>query len=188
MKKVLFVLLGVAALAVTLPVTAEDNLLQNRSFEEPKGATGENPAGWYAWNWDYNGINTEVRRTGSQAIYVSAEAKPESHSGILYHYKAVKPGKTYSFSCYVRNSSKDPITAGAYGQVSIEWVKDDKEIDDTRTWGDTWGADLSASDWKLVNVTGAAPEGADSCKFVIQFFNKDGKGIFYADDAVATEK
>jgi hypothetical protein len=31
-------------------------------------------------------------------------------------------------------------------------------------------------------------EGADGCNFVIQFFNKDGKGTFYADDAAMTEK
>lgn len=171
-----------------MPAIAEEGPLPNAGFEEPKSAAGEDPAGWWSWNGDYNGATTDAAKTGAQSIYVSSEGKPECASGILYNYKPVTPGKTYSFSCYVRNSSKDPISGGAYGQVSLEWRKGDKEIDNSRAWGETWGAGLSASEWKQVNVTGVAPEGADGCNLVIQFFNKDGKGAFFADDAAIAEK
>ncbi|MDD5270628.1 MAG: carbohydrate binding domain-containing protein [Candidatus Omnitrophica bacterium] len=187
MKRYYLFLIAIS-MGIAAPAIAAESPIPNASFEEPSGAAGGEPAGWWSWNGDYNGVTSDAAKTGAQSIYVSSEAKPECASGILYNFKPVTAGKTYSFSCYVRNSSKDPISGGAYGQVSLEWRKGDKEIDGTRTWGETWGPELSDSDWKLVNVSGAAPDGADSCNLVIQFFNKDGKGTFYADDAVISEK
>lgn len=162
------------------------NLAPNASFEEPKGIVGDNPAEWWSWNSDYNGITIEKMRTGNQSAYISSASEPESHSGIIYYYRNIKPGKTYAFSCYVLNSAQDPMTKGAYGQLSIEWRIGEKEI--SRAWGPTFGADLSTTKWKLEEMTGMAPADADNCNFVIQFFNKDGKGAFFADDVTIEEK
>jgi hypothetical protein len=131
-------------------------------------------------------LTTDAKRTGEQSAYLTAETKPDTHSGVLYRFRGVKPGTEYVFSCYVLNSSKDPITGGAYGQLSIEWLKNEKEID--RTWGVVWGPDTSASEWKLVEMTAKAPADADACNFAIQLFRKDGSGTFYADDVVVLEK
>jgi hypothetical protein len=170
-------------------------LLPNAGFEEPRGSDSGDPSGWTCWNSDYNGIVTGKARTGIQSIYISSPPEPETHSGIYYHFNGVKPGAEYALSCYVINSDINPITGGAYGQLSIEWQKKGKDkdsndisVDITRAWGPTFGADLSASEWKLQTMTAVAPADADSCKFVIQFFNKDGKGTFYADDVSAGEK
>lgn len=184
--KSFYVLIAVVFLVVPGVLVAAQNFLPNSSFEEPKGAVGEDPSEWWSWNSDYNGVTTDAKRTGKQAIYFTSYPNPEEHGGILYTYENVKPGKTYSFSCYVINSVTEPMLGGACGQLSIEWRKGDKEID--RSWGPSFGADLSRSEWKLVTMTATAPQEADSCNFVIQFFNKDGQGGYYADDANAEEK
>lgn len=184
--KSFFVLIVVVFLVVPVVAFAAQNLLPNSSFEEPKGDVGEDPSGWWSWNSDYNGVTTDAKRTGKQAIYFTSYPNPDEHGGILCTYKNVQPGKTYAFSCYVINSMTDPMIGGAYGQISIEWKIGDKEI--SRDWGPTYGADISSSAWKLVTMTATAPQEADSCNFVIQFFNKDGQGGYYADDASAEEK
>ena len=170
-------------------------LLLNSGFEEPKAAPGSDPAGWLCWNADYNGITGDKARSATQSVYISSAAKSGSHSGVFYHYEGVKPGKEYLFSCYVINSAKDPITGGAHGRLSIEWQrrgkdKDGKDIaiEISRSWGQTFGAGLSRSYWKLQSLTAIAPAGAESCNFVVQFFNKDGKGAFFVDDASAAER
>lgn len=166
-------------------ITAE-NLLPNGSFEEPKGIAGSDPSEWISWDSDYNGIGTKKAKTGNQSVYISSPPQPESHSGIYYQYNGVKPGKAYVFFCYVLNTIKDPLTKGAFGQLSIEWRKGDKEL--SRNWGPTFGAGLSTTGWKLESMTAVAPADADNCKFVIQILTKDGKGTFYVDDVTVEEK
>lgn len=181
-------LFGAAVIILILSGSAygEGNVVPNASFEELKGFDGENPAGWWSWNSEHNGLTTAASRTGEQAVLISAEANNETHSGVLYRYRNVVPGKIYDFSCYVKNSTTDPITGGAYGQLSIEWLKNEKETE--RTWGATWGPDVSDTEWKKVEMTAIAPADADACNFVIQFFRKDGSGGFYADDVMVEEK
>lgn len=181
-----FILFAVVFLAVPVVASAAQNLLPNSSFEEPKGITGDDPMGWWSWNADYNGITTDAKRTGKQAIYFTSYPNPDDHGGISYSYANVKPGKNYTFSCYVINSKTDPMNGGAYGQLSIEWRKGDEEID--RAWGPAFGEELSRSGWKLMTMTATAPAEADSCNFVIQFFNREGQGGYYADDATVEEK
>lgn len=170
-------------------------LLTNAGFEEPKGGSGNDPAGWLCWNADYNGVTGDKARSGTQSIYISSATKPESHSGIFYHYEGAKPGKEYLFSCYVINSATDPITGGAYGQLSIEWQKKGKDkdgkditIEISRSWGPSFGGDLSSFYWKLQSMPAIAPVATESCNFAVQFFNKDGKGTFYVDNASVEEK
>ncbi len=170
-------------------------LLVNPSFEEPKKVIGNDPSNWYSWNGAYNGISVEKVRIGKQSVYISSPSQPESHSGIFYHYDHVRPGKSYKFSCYVINSSKDPIKGNAFGQISIEWQKKAKDkdrkdrlIEISRDWGPSFGPELSTSEWTLQSWTAEAPADADGCNFVIQLFNKAGKGTFFVDDATADEK
>lgn len=181
-----FVFTVMACFIFTAVAYGAQNLAPNASFEELKGIVGDNPTEWWSWNSDYNGITIENARTGSQAVYLTSPPEPESHGGVLYYYKGAKPGNVYAFSCYVMNSAKDPITKGAYGQLSIEWKKGDLEI--TRAWGPPFGPDLSISEWTLQSMAAEAPADADGCNFVVQFFNKDGKGAFFIDDVTVEEK
>jgi len=181
-----FILLAMGCFVFTAMAYGAQNLVPNASFEEPKGMEGDNPVDWWSWNPEYNGITIENAKTGSQAVYLTCPPEAESHAGVLYYYRGVKPGKTYAFSCHVINSAKDAITKGAYGQLSIEWKKGDQEI--ARAWSPAFGYALSASEWTLESMTAEAPAGADSCNFVVQFFNKDGKGTFLMDDVTVEEK
>lgn len=186
MVKRFFILSIAVFLTVPVVASAAQNLLPNASFEEPQGGIGEDPADWWSWNSEYNGITTDAKKTGKQGIYFNSYSKADEHGGIITTYKDVKPGKAYTFSCYVINSITDPMIGGAFGQLSIEWRSGDKEI--ARDWGPTYGAALSSSECNLETMTSTAPTDADSCNFVIQFFNKDGQGSYYADDASVEEK
>jgi len=184
--KVLSLLLIIVMLAITLPVIAAENLLENPSFEEPT-YSGKDPSGWWSWNSNYNGITSKTARTGKQAIYFTKPPDNKAqHQGIVFTYKGVKQSKEYTFSCYVKNSEKDPIKGSAYGQISIEWRKGGKEI--SRTWGPTWDANLSTENWKLVSMSAVAPQGVDECFFVINFFTEGGSGAYFADDVLAVER
>lgn len=174
------------------------NLITNESFENPPGYDGENPRDWWSWNSDFNGITHEKYKLGSQSAYLACPTLNEAE-GIVFTYRAVKSGKRYVFSCYVMNSAKEPIKGNAFGQMSIEWKRKkiekdeggkDREVDVeiSRDWGPKIGPELSPLKWTLFTMTAVAPQGADRCNFVIQFFNNGGSGKFFVDDVSAEEK
>ena len=187
--RIFILLLTTALFAMALPAVAGENLLENPGFEEPRAAgdPDNTPLGWWSWNSDYNDATTKTTRTGKQAVYFTKPPlEAAQHQGIVFTYKGAKQGKEYAFSCYVKNSKKDPIKGKAYGQLSIEWRKKGKEIN--RTWGPCWRTDLSSKDWKLINMSTVAPQGVDECFFVVNFFTKNGSGAYFADDISAVEK
>lgn len=177
--KILLFLLALAYLFIpidTYTVLVGKNLISNESFENPPGFYGDNPRDWWSWNSVFNGITNEAHRMGSQSAFFSCPHQGEAE-GMVFTYKAVKPGKEYVFSCYVLNSAKDPVKGNAFGQISIEWRKKDVEI--SRSWGPTFGSELSALKWTLFSMTATAPSEVESCNFVIQFFNNGGSGKFF---------
>ncbi len=189
MMKLFFIMIVAGLLMLTTPVLAAENLLENPGFEEPipAGDTDDSPIGWWSWNSDYNGTTADASRTGKYSVYFIGPPGGEAQTqGIVFTFKNVEPDKEYVFSVYAMNSKKDSIKERAYGQISIEWRKDNEEID--RAWGPTWGVDLSCNKWKLCEMTAIAPKGTDECFFVITFFAEDGSGMFYIDDAVAVGK
>ncbi len=173
------------------------NLISNESFEDPPGYNDVDPYEWWSWNSDLNGVTKEEHRIGNQSAYFSCPYKGESE-GMAFTYRAVTPGREYTFNCYVRNSIEDPMKGNAYGQISIKWqrkkiVKDkdgnDKKIDAEIKcdWGPKFGPELHPFNWALVTMSATAPEGAESCNFAIEFFNKGGSGKFFVDDVSAEE-
>lgn len=186
-----------------IPIKADSilvgkNLISNESFENPPGFYNDNPRDWWSWNSDLNGLTQEKHRMGSQSAYFSCPHQGEVE-GMVFTYKAFKPGKQYLFSCYALNSAKDPIKGNAFGQMSIEWKKkkiekdkDGKDIEVneevSRAWGPTFGPELSNIKWAPFSMTATAPQGADSCNFVIQFINNGGSGKFFVDDVSAEER
>ncbi len=162
------------------------NLILNGSFENPKG--------WSAWNSEYNGLLPNEFRKGSQSVYLSCP-KENDATGIFFAYTNAKPGKAYTFSCYVKNSPDDPIRGNAFGQLSIEWRKKDKDkdgkdisIEISRDWGPKFGPELSNIRWVPVTMTATAPPDTDSCNFTVQLFNKGGgNGRLFVDDVEAEE-
>lgn len=199
--KILLFLLALAYLFIpidTYTVLVGKNLISNESFENPPGFYGDNPRDWWSWNSVFNGITNEAHRMGSQSAFFSCPHQGEAE-GMVFTYKAVKPGKEYVFSCYALNSARDPVKGNAFGQISIEWRKkkmgkdkDGKDIEVyeeiSRSWGPTFGPELHALKWTFFSMTATAPAEADDCNFVIQFFNNGGSGKFFVDDVAAEEK
>lgn len=200
LKKILFLIMGVF-LFNSINVNAilvGRNLISNESFDNPPGYKHADPRDWWSWNSDFNGLTSEEHRWGSQSVYFSCPHQGEVQ-GMVFTYKAVKPGKQYIFSCYAKNSTKVPIKGNAFGQISIEWRKkkmgkdkDGKDIEVydeiSRSWGPTFGPELHALKWTFFTMTATAPPKADNCNFVIQFFNNGGSGKFFVDDVSAEEK
>lgn len=165
------------------------SILPNGSFENRPGGGNEDPRNWGSWNSDYNGIATNESRSGSQSIYLRCP-KTNDVGGVFYTYKKIKPGKEYTFSCYAKNSLRDPVKGNAFGQISIEWQKKarDNIVEISRSWGPTFGPELPLIKWTPFTMTAIAPPDADQCSFVIQFFNRgDGSGELFVDDVEAEE-
>lgn len=170
------------------------NVIQNGSFENRPGGEGEDPRGWSSWNSEYNGLATNEFRSGAQAACLVCPKTGDSN-GIFFSYSEVKPGNKYIFSCYAKNFSKEPLKGDVVGQLSIEWLKRDKDKEGkdilaeiSRDWGPKFGPELSVMKWEPFTMTATAPADADSCRFTIQFFNNGGGGgKFFVEDASAEE-
>lgn len=170
------------------------NLLANSSFENRPGFKDQDPRDWGSWNNAFNGLSTTERRRGQQSVYFLCPKQGES-TGVFYTYRKVKPGNKYIFQCYVMNSREEPISGQAFGQLSIEWRKTTKDKDNkdvqveiSRDFGQKFGQNLPCLRWTLASISAIAPQDADNCNFVIQFFNDtNGSGKFFADDVSAEE-
>jgi len=170
------------------------NLLANNSFENRPGFKDQDPRDWGSWNNAFNGLSTTERRRGQQSVYFLCPKQGES-TGVFYTYKKVKPGNKYIFHCYVMNSREEPMSGQAFGQLSIEWRKTTKDKDNkdvqveiSRDFGQKFGQNLPCLKWTLMSISAIAPQDADNCNFVIQFYNDtNGAGKFFADDVAAEE-
>lgn len=191
------VLIAIAVLFVPISANAVlvgRNIIQNGSFENRPGGEGEDPRGWSSRNSEYNGLATNEFRSGTQAAYLACP-KTHDNNGIFFSYSGVKPGEEYKFSCYVKNFSEEPLKGDVIGQLSIEWLKRDKDKEGkdilteiSRDWGPKFGPELPVIKWELFTMTAIAPTDADSCRFVIQFFNNgEGGGKFFVDEVSAEE-
>lgn len=187
----------IVIVALFVPISADAvligrNIIENGSFENRPGGEDEDPRGWSSRNSEYNGLAINEYRKGSQAAYLVCP-KTNDSNGIFFTYNEVEPAEEYAFSCYVKNSLKEPLKGNVIGRISIEWLKKDKDEDDnnilveiSRDWGPKFGPELPVIKWVPVTMTAIAPADADSCRFVIQFFNNgEGGGTFFVEDASA---
>ncbi len=195
MKLLVFIMIAILFVPVSADaVLVGKNIIENGGFENRPGGKDENPRKWGSWNSEDNGLSTTTSRSGSQAAYLACPKTGDSN-GIFFTYTKVEPEKEYTFSCYVKNSSKKPLKGDVFGQLSIEWFKKGKDKDgkDTlveinRAWGPKFGPKLPVIKWVPVTMTATAPADADICHFTIQFFNNgNGSGTFFVDEASAEE-
>lgn len=179
----------VCAVLVAFLTTAATSLAQkllNPSFEYPLvSAGGGVPDDWFSFsstNAPRIGVTIEYRKAGVQSCRFQAQPETNAYQGIAQRFEA-QPGKTYSFTAYVRGESKSPLIGGAYGQVSLEW-QDANGVEIRREHGPIWGSDLAPDYWSKFTVDSIAPEGAVYGVAVVTFFSNQsgGNGIFYVDD------
>lgn len=169
---------------------AAANLAENGGFEKPDSAADTPPEKWACFGEAEMavGVTKQVARSGEQSLRMTAHQAARHHKGLLQEIR-VTPGKTYSFTAYVVNGRRDPLKGTYEGLLGIEWVNDGgKEID--RVESRRWNRDLSRMRWTRFFVSGEAPEGAVSAKFVIHGVEGDtaSYGCCFIDDALIAEE
>ncbi len=190
-----FVVFGLLVSGAVLAFGAQEEkdairTLVNTGFERPVLAESEDPAvepeNWFFFSSaeeDPRPTLTEVhQKTGKQALYFKAPSQAKGYLGYAQRFLP-QPGATYQFSVHVLNDAGNPIPAGAYAQISVEF-KNETGLELERVYGPIWGSELSSVSWQKHTVSATAPEGASLGVVVITFFSQDTKniGAFYVDD------
>lgn len=163
--------------------------LNNTGFEKPSITTGakagDEPASWFFFSSDSSrkvGITDMRKREGMQSLLFKAQTPAEAYEGFAQRFSVV-PNSCYTFSVWVLNDPQDPVTSAGYGQISIEW-KDAAEVELSRTYSPSWGADLVPNRWQRFSVEDCAPSNAVQGIAVITFFGRDSQGLggFFVDE------
>jgi hypothetical protein len=193
-------LIGAAVLIVALSARAGDetNLLatlRNVGFEGPSIITGakpgDEPENWFFFCSDNSrnvGITDARKRSGMQSLLFKAQTPAEAYEGFAQKF-AVVPNGHYTFSAWILNDPQDPMSAGGYGQVSIEW-KDAKEVEISRTYSREWSKESSSERWEKFSIEDDAPTNAAVGIAVITFFCRDSAGVggFFVDECELTRR
>ncbi len=167
--------------------------LQNTGFEEPSIIGGAElrakPEAWFFFSSneeDRIGVTDLRKRGGLQSLMFKAQAAGNQYAGMAQLFSAA-PGHRYSFSAYVLGDAMDPISEGAYGQISLEW-QDVHGNEIERVHGPIWDINLGTARWERFVVEGEPPPGTARGVAVFTFFSQAslGQGTFYADDAELT--
>lgn len=183
---------GALILAVLTASTVAAVQLLNPSFEQPSASAGTAyPAEWFVFastNQALVTVTIAQRKDGLQSIRFNAQKEFDAFQGVAQRFLCT-PGKSYTFTAYVRGDANSPLAGNSYGQISLEW-QDSNGVEITRVYGAAWGAELKTDQWTKFSVSAIAPEGAYYGVAVITYFSKNsaGSGGFYVDDCQLTEE
>jgi len=163
----------------------------NGGFERPQGVTGELPVDWAPFSSkDINiGISTNIQRSGTQALEISAQGRQGSHLGVFQNLR-VEPKKRYTFQAHVINSRSAPLNGNVYGMIGIEF-RDSSGHEISRQISPQWNRYLSKMKWERFEVEARAPKNAAVAHFVIYLIDGDdgpSKGSVLVDDVIITRK
>lgn len=161
---------------------ASANLLANPSFEEPVLTGGDVP-GAVGWN-AFGGVFTirVAPQSGDNALKMFGAV-----SGVFQDFPT-SPGEQWIGSAYGLNFNGDPILPGQIGAVNIEWRDAGSNLisfDTTPLLDSTTPQGSLPSDYNLGTVTGTAPAGAATARFVLitGAFAGPGGGAVWFDNA-----
>lgn len=177
MKYISLFLMAVVIVAMPAIVKAA-NLLENPGFEI-EGMEGSNrAAGWDIWMGER--LN-EFKRSGSWSLH--SWAFDGEGDGGAWRAMSVSAGNKVSFQGYLMSPKEggyhtSPLAGGAEAFLEIEWFQGETKLDSVKS-----NILKGASDWKLYSVTGTAPAGTDSARFVCKIRTTPGStGDIYFDD------
>ncbi len=201
-RLILFASCLVLTIAVSSPAQApekaEEQLLptlSNTGFETPSIAAGakegDDPEKWFYFSSTperNGGLSDARKKAGSQSAFLQAQQQIDAYEGLAQRFSA-QPQTHYTFSVNVLKDPENSLTAGAFGQLSIEW-QDEKGTEITRVYGPTWNANLSSSRWEKYTVEADSPDGVARGVVVVSFFSKDSNGFgrFFIDDVDLSSK
>ncbi|HEY8240639.1 MAG TPA: hypothetical protein VIH35_04290 [Kiritimatiellia bacterium] len=169
---------------------AAGNILENPGFEEEVVGQSGLPSAWSAYTATDGLIfsTNEPVRTGSRCVVIRANGESKSNRGLVQE-QPVSAGSKLTFSAHVLNSRAEPLQAGTTGLINIEWLDaEGKEL--ARSQSTPWNQSLSPVKWEKIEVSGKAPGGAATARFVIALVEgkQPGMGAFLVDDVAVTPK
>ncbi len=168
-----------AVLIVAMPVIAKAaNLLENPGFELEDNVDLSKAAEWDTWMGER--LN-EFKRSGDWSLH--SWAFDGDGDGGAWRAVPISAGTKVCFKGYLMSPKeggyhKSPLTGGAEAFLEIEWFQGDTKLASIKS-------DIlkGGSDWKLYSVTGTAPAGTDSARFVCKIRTAPGSsGDIYFDD------
>ena len=182
---------AILAVSGIMRVWADIPIGFNGGFERPAGPVGDLPVDWEPFASDDRklGIDTNLQRSGNQALKMSAQGREGAHLGV-YQNLSVEPKKRYIFQAHVINSKDEPLNGNVYGMLGIEF-RDQSGNEIAREISPQWNRYLSKMKWERFEVEAKAPRNASVAHFVIYLLDGDdgsSKGSILIDDVEITRK
>ncbi len=151
------------AAALALPASAQ-NLLANDGFELPSITEGVETPGAQDWN-AFGAVFTQTDAVapvlaGDQSLKMFGGT-----SGVFQDFPASE-GQLWNGGSFIINSSIDPMSGGQIAAVNIEWI----DAGGNQIGFITNGADstvLPIDEWTQRTITGTAPAGTATARFVL---------------------
>ncbi len=177
MKYIILLLLAVVA-AVMPAVSNASNLLENPGFELEDHADAAKAAGWDIWMGER--LN-EFKHSGDWSLH--SWAFDGEGDGGAWRAMPASAGSKISFQGYLMSPKEggyhtSPLLGGAEAFLELEWFQGETKLGSEKS-----SILKGASDWKLYEVTGTAPAGADSVRFICKIKIAPGSsGDIYFDD------
>ena len=171
-RKISSLTLAVIALAAIWANQAAANLLGNPGFEDPPFAGAEDPGAGSAWT--PFGANFRVQQaapgpcdpiTCAGAFEGTVSLKNFGEAGVFQDF-AASPGDPFEGSVWAVNpENADVLVLGQVAAVNIEW-RDAAGVLDV-AFGDTIDASTPVDTWTELLVSGTAPAGTTTARFVL---------------------
>jgi hypothetical protein len=162
--------------------TASANVLANPSFELPVLTGGDVPGaqGWSAFNAAFT-IRVAPQQ-GDQALKIFG-----TPSGVFQDFPT-SPGEQWIGSVYGLNFNGDPLSGAQIGAANIEWRDAANNVisfESTQIVSSATPQGSLPGDYVFGSVTGAAPAGATTARFVLitGAFAGAGGGAVWFDNA-----
>ncbi|NSW54668.1 MAG: carbohydrate binding domain-containing protein [Armatimonadetes bacterium] len=164
------------ALTLACSCAAQDNLLENPSFEVLDETTAR-PAGWTAWAEPNYAVYTLAdARTGVACVAITDLSEKVSQ-GLRSPRVPIEPGRQYRASAWARIESGPKPGAALYLEY---WAGGTRVENKSVSISD-------APDWRMLSLSVTAPEGATHAT-VLVYSGSVSVGRAYFDDLALVEE
>ncbi len=180
-------LLPAFALAVSAPGAMAQNVLTNPGFEADDASGGDVPgaSGWGQFN-DAFTSSAFTANSGSQVLKVFGPFAEGGGAGV-FQSSAASAGELWGVNAYLRNDSADPIGAGNFAVVKLEFLDAGSSVigfSESAQFDENAPQDV----WTLLGTSAVAPAGTTAAQIVlvhVQGSPISGGSVLFDDASLA---
>lgn len=183
MKAVFTALCATAMLGAS--AQAGSNLLVNAGFEDPMLTTPDAPGAGAGWS-TFDNVFTSDGSTLTTGVLDGNQALKMFGFGGVFQDFAASEGQEWNGGAFMLNDSSDLMGAGQVAAVNIEWLDASGTQISFISNGTFTGADATVDEWVQQTITGVAPAGTATARFVLitgNFITGPGGGAPHFDNA-----